>query len=462
MQYHKDTIVAISTPEGRGAIGVIRVSGPDSLKVLGRLWKSRGQTVDKFLTHRIYLGNIADLSTGLVIDQVLASYFKAPASYTGEDIIEVSCHGGTEVLALVLGELVRAGARLAEPGEFTKRAFLNGKMDLAQAEAVAEIIDARSGRALKIAEEHLSGRLSEKIGSAAERLKKLLAFVEATIDFPEEDIEFIKNSDVTNSLESLKDDISALLATYANGRVIRNGVKTVIAGPPNAGKSSLMNALLGFQRAIVHHIPGTTRDTIEEEVVLDGVSFRLVDTAGIREAEEEVEEIGVKRSFSETKTAEAVLLVLDGHDPKQVDESFLKELESVRYVFVVINKKDMALKLDTKALAKKIPGREVFHVSATTGDGIKDLIVGINNAMMGNQTSSEGEGIIVTQLRHFSELSSALRGIESGLASVKAGEAPEFIATNLRSALENLGRITGVITTDDILNEIFSKFCIGK
>jgi tRNA modification GTPase len=456
-----DTIAAIATPLGRGAIGVVRMSGPQALKALAKVWKKGGQPVEKFVTHRLYLGKILDLSTGKPVDQVLASLMKNPNSYTGEDVIEISCHGGAQVLQQILVQLLEAGARPAEPGEFTKRAFLNGKMDLTQAEAVAELIDSKSNISARLAEEQLDGKLSTIIVDLGERLKKLLAFVEATIDFPEEDTEFIRDSDVGRGLVSISDDLDRLIKSYNQGRVYREGVKTVIAGPPNAGKSSLLNALLGIERAIVHHSPGTTRDTIEEGIVLGGVSFRLIDTAGIREAEAEVEEIGVEKSRRELTSAEVVLLVLDGHNFIPPEERFIEELKNVEHVVVVINKKDLGISVVHEELANLFGTRSIFEISAKDGGGIEELCDSLVQEVVGER-SSEDESVVITSGRHFKLLKKCMDNLGGASKAISKRESSEFIAHYLRQGLDSLGQITGEITTDDILNEIFSTFCIGK
>lgn len=462
MFFMNKTIAAIATPLGRGAIGIVRMSGPNGLNILKKVWKSAPHPVENFVTHRLYLGNIVDLSTGKAVDQVLAAYMRGPNSYTGEDIIEVSCHGGPKVLQGILDQLISAGARPAEPGEFTKRAFLNGKMDLAQAEAVAQIIDSKSAAAVRLAEEQLEGRLSKEIAALIEKVKKLTAFVEATIDFPEEDTEFIKTADVERQIGDIYFKIERLIKSYNQGRIYRDGVKTVIAGPPNAGKSSLLNALLGSERAIVHHVPGTTRDTIEDEALLGGVSFRFVDTAGVREAEEEVEEIGVAKTKKELTTAEVVLLVLDGNNFVKPDPKFIEELKGVEHVIIVVNKTDLGVTISSEELVDLIGKRPVFEISAKSGRGIERLSEGIVAEVVGKETVAEAEGIVVTARRHFLLLKTSQENLTNARQSVAKKESSEFIAHHLRRALDSLGRIIGAVTTDDILNEIFSSFCIGK
>jgi len=458
----EETITAIATPPGRGAIGVIRISGSRAKEILGRVWKSRAHPVENFITHRLYLGNIVDLSTGETVDQVMAALMQGPHSYTAEDVVEISCHGGPQTIKAILNQIVKAGARMAEPGEFTKRAFLNGKIDLAQAEAVAQLIDARSVRAARMAEEQLEGKLSKKIQDLQSNLKELTAYVEASIDFPEEDERFIEEGEIGKRIGSLQQTITHLIESYDEGRILREGVKTVIAGPPNAGKSSLLNAILGTERAIVHHIPGTTRDTIEEGVTIRGIPFRMIDTAGIREAEEEVEEIGVGRSRHALTQAEVVIVVLDGHNYQATNDRFVEELRDVKHVIVAINKMDLKEKIDSKRIRERFAGRTIVKVSAKNGDGIDNLLEKIADEIVSDHAANEEEDVVITSERHFGLLVRSAEALVSAGKEIDNNASPEFIAIHLKEALGQLGRIVGEVTTDDLLNEIFSRFCIGK
>lgn len=458
----KDVIAAIATPVGRGAIGIIRISGLGSLEILGKLWKSRVGPVENFVSHRIYLGKIASLSTGKTIDKVLASYMKAPNSYTGEDIVEISCHGSGVVLKSILDEIISAGARLAEPGEFTKRAFLNGKMDLAQAEGVAALIDSTSKRGAEIAEMHLEGRLSREIRSISDQLSEILAFVEASIDFPEEDIDFIKGSGIENKTKNISDNLDSLIKTFDYGQILSEGIKVVLAGPPNAGKSSLLNAFLGRERAIVHSKPGTTRDTIEEELNLEGITFRFIDTAGIREAEEEVEEIGVEKSRKEAIRAEVLLLVLDGNSYHEISEPFYNEIKDIKHLFVIINKSDLGINLDKTSIETKYHDRPIFFISAAKGEGLQELRKALVKEFSLTKDSVDTESVIITSRRHLQALIMAKENLNKAKASIKKAESSEFAAHHLRRSLDSLGEIIGLVTPTDILNKIFSNFCIGK
>lgn len=458
---NEDTVAAIATAPGRGAIGIVRISGPGALGILKKVWKSHHQSVEKFATHRIYLGNIVDLSTGKTIDRVLASYMKGPHSYTGEDTVEISSHGGDVVLGNILRQVLTAGARPAAPGEFTKRAFLNNKLDLIQAEGVAALINSCSTTGAKIATEQLEGILSRQISEIKDGVKEALAFIEATIDFPEEEIEFIQSSDLKKKILFFEGKIEELVESYSEGRLLNSGVKVVIAGPPNAGKSSLLNVLLGFERAIVHRNPGTTRDTVEGEMLLNGIVFRLVDTAGIREAEEEVEEMGVERSKKAATTAEAVIIVIDGNNYKGLEKKFVDELSGVEHVFIVVNKSDLAQKISEGEIRGIFGKRPVCLVSAKTGAGVEGLRQLLAKEMTGGRLK-EAEGNIITSERHYNLLLRTRDKLGSAIQSMEKREPSEFLALHLRGALDSLGEMTGEVTTDAILDEIFSKFCIGK
>jgi len=461
MRSERDTIAAIATPLGKGAIGVVRMSGGRSRDILKKVWKSSRHPVDKFKTHRIYLGNIIEQSTGRHIDEVLVLFMAGPNSYTGEDVIEISCHGGIYVTRRILEELLLAGARCAEPGEFTKRAFLNGKLDLVEAEAVVAIIESEGERALRAAMEQLKGGLSKEIDGLIDRTKEVLAILEASIDFPEEeDIRFIDEADVAGRIDRLIGEIELLLDTARFGRLIKDGVKTVIVGPPNAGKSSLLNRLLGFERAIVHHTPGTTRDTIEERMEVDGITIRLIDTAGIREAMNEVEEIGISRSREEASSAEIVIVVLDGHSYIPLEEEFLKGLCKVGSLIVVINKSDLGIKEEVRReVGRLFSGRKILEVSAIKGDGIDDLFGAIKDEIRRDMDGAS-EVAVITSERHKNLLTEAVAALKEGRKSLSEGI--EFAAEHVRRVLHHIGEITGAVYNEQVLDEIFGRFCIGK
>jgi tRNA modification GTPase len=445
----KDTIAAVATPPGQGGIGVVRISGPEAKRVLAGVWA--GQTgVYEFESHKLYYGPVK--KDGALIDRVLVSWMKAPRSYTGEDVVEISGHGGPVVMKRILEACCDGGARLAYPGEFTKRAFLNRRMDLVQAEAVADVISASNDEGMKSAQEQLEGRLSRRITQLNGRLTELRALVEASIDFPEEDVEFIENAGIKDRLRSIIDDASRLSLTFEDGRLLRDGVRVVIAGRPNAGKSSLFNSLIGSSRAIVHHQPGTTRDVVEQSIGLGGLTFHLRDTAGLGKAGCEVEGMGISRAREELEQADMVIYVIDATvDMTKQDEEALSKLGPRR--IVVYNKADLldvAAREDDKLL-----------VSATDGDGLDDLREEMLRAMRTKETTETG-GVIVTNLRHKLALDDAVKAVNDALVAVEKGEPVECAAHHLRSAQEGLGNITGETFDEAILDEIFSKFCIGK
>jgi len=452
MHNRRDTIAAISTPHGVGAVGMIRISGPLSRAVMAEVWINPSHPVNKFVSHRLYYGKISTVGGG-VIDNVLCSFMAGPNSYTGEDVVEIFCHGGAYSTKAVLEAIFKSGARAAEPGEFTKRSFLNGKMDLAQAEAVAEVISATSERALKIANEHLSGRLSNIIKGLQEELKQIKAFVEATIDFPEEDIEFIEHEQVVKKLTDLSARLRGLISTYNEGRLICDGVRVALVGRPNVGKSSILNRLLGHERAIVHHTPGTTRDTIEASATFGGALFHLVDTAGLRDASCEIEQLGIERAREKISGADLVLVILDASLSDHCDNEKLLEETKVFRRLIVANKIDVG----TSSCHTGVD----LNVSAKTGEGISELVSALTKFALTENSTSESD-IVITSQRHKNILERTIESLNAALETAGKKESAEFIALHLQNAMSALGEITGEVTPDAVLNEIFSKFCIGK
>lgn len=454
-----DTIAAISTPLGEGGIGIIRLSGKEAISIVNKIFKSpKGRNLSDVKTHTIHYGFIVDSLTRQRIDEVLVTVMRAPNTYTREDVVEINCHGGYLTLKRILDLVLSQGARLAEPGEFTKRAFLRGRIDLSQAESVIDLIRAKTDQAQKIALEHLSGRLSEKINELRESLMRVCAYVEAYIDFPEEDIDALTEEEITQEINRLKEEIGKLIEGYEEGKIYREGLTTAIVGKPNVGKSSLLNALLMKDRAIVTEIPGTTRDIIEEYLNIKGIPLKIVDTAGIREAHDLVEAEGIKRSLKAVESAELVLLVLDS---SQVTDSLDEEIISKiihKKVIVVINKKD--IKSIEFHLPESLKDKPAVEISALTGEGIEDLKELIFNTTISGKY--EKEGIVVTKLRHKLSLEKAFESLNNAHESFKNREPLEITAMFLREALNFLGQIVGVVTTEEILNLIFSEFCIGK
>lgn len=464
-----DTIAAISTPLGEGGIGVVRISGKDSIVIAENIFRGE-KAVRQLPSHRVSYGEIVDSQTGGVVDEVLLSVFLAPKSYTAEDLIEISCHGGQLVLTRVLEQAVRAGARLAEPGEFTLRAFVNGRIDLSQAEAVAEVIRAKTDLGLRLAVKHLKGDLSEKINEYREKLIDILARLEVEIDFSEEDVQPMDKSKLVDEIVSIQKDLDSLLATYDDGKILKEGLNVVIVGKTNVGKSSLLNALLKEDRAIVTPIPGTTRDIISELANLQGIPVRLVDTAGYRISKDAIELEGLKRTKIEMSEADMLLLLVDTSADIDEEDLELKRQISERKHLVVFNKIDVASPELIRENRKKFeeepsqhgkPSPEVAEVSALRGDGLdrlKDSIVAGSRVLRKDRT----EGVLLSSMRHKDALTRAKRSLSLAEKSLRKGMSPEFVALDVRASLDAIGEVIGKTVTDDILNKIFSEFCIGK
>ena len=454
-----DTIAAISTPIGRGGIGIVRLSGRDALKIADRIFVSpKKKKISTSPSHRIVYGHITEPSTGEIIDEVMVSIMKAPRTYTREDIVEINCHGGALPLRRVLELVLRNGARAAGPGEFTQRAFLNGRLDLAQAEAVLDVINAMTVQGQKAAVEQLRGGLSVKIAAAREELIELTAFLEAYIDFPEEDIGSLTAKEMTQRALKISDSLRELIESSGYGVILREGLRVAIAGRPNVGKSSLLNALLEHDRAIVTEIPGTTRDVIEEYLNIGGLPIRIMDTAGIREVEDLAEKEGVRRSLRAMEEADMVLLILDGSSElHETDIELIGKAKTENTIFV-INKSDLEQKIDIEGAGFK-PAPSVM-VSAKKGTGLDSLKEKIVETALHGKTC--GNSAVVTNTRHVHSLRKALASIESFITEASGKTPPEFLAVELRDALDALGDILGATTPEDILERIFTKFCIGK
>ena len=451
IQSNEDTIAAIATPSGVGAISVIRVSGPDSILSVDKIFKGKGSLID-FASHTIHYGKILAEDKG-VIDDVLVSVFKAPNSYTGEESVEISTHGSQLICKNILERLVKESVRLAEPGEFTKRAFLNGRIDLSQAEAVIDVINSRTNASLKGARNQLDGLLSQKIDSLRKMLLNSSSLIELELDFAEEDIEFVSYENVKQEINKIIDEIEKLIDSYKIGRVLRDGVNVVLVGKPNVGKSSLLNYLVKESRAIVSHIPGTTRDVIREEISIDGILFKLFDTAGIRITEDEIEKEGVLRSRRAVENADLVILISDVQS--EFPEDLFLELIKLTYkekIISVVNKVD---------LEKNFKDSENIGVSAKTGEGISEFVELLKKKSLISDSFSE-KSAVVSNLRHKTALEKANFHLLKSVESIEGKLSGEFISVDLRNAESALGEIIGIVTTDDILNNIFSQFCIGK
>lgn len=453
--FNEDTIAAISTSIGHSGIGIVRLSGINSIRITDKIFISpKKKSLKKIPSHRIIYGHIIN-SNKKIIDEVLVSVMRAPHTYTREDIVEINCHGGPVPLRRILELVLKAGARLAEPGEFTKRAFLNGRIDLAQAEAVLDIINAMTEQSRKAAIEQLGGGLSKKTGAIRKDLIKLTAFVEAYIDFPEEDIEPPSLKNMKKMALKIQNSLKKLVDSSQYGIILREGVKTAIIGRPNVGKSSLLNALLEQDRAIVTAVPGTTRDIIEDYLNIQGIPVKIMDTAGIRQVKNIAEKEGVKRSLRAIKDADMVLIVLDGsEDLHDTDRELIKKSKRENTI-LVINKTDL-----TQKIRLKKSDRQSVRVSALKGTGLNELKERIvETSLKGKSLFSTG---VVTNTRHLYALEKALASINSFIEASAKKISPEFLSVELRDALDAIGEIIGITTSEDILNEVFSKFCIGK
>lgn len=456
----QETIAAISTPPGEGGIGIVRVSGPESLSIARKVF-SPAIAPDSLESHKARVGKFVNPLTGEKIDEVVLLPMLKPNSFTAEDVVEFHCHGGRLPLSLILREVLLLGARMAEPGEFTKRAFLNGRIDLTQAEAVISVIQATSEGSLRAAVKQLEGGLRKEISGFREGLIGLLARVEADIDFPEDEIESVSLEEVAARVKEIRGRIEALGKTYKQGRILREGVSTAIVGRPNVGKSSLLNALLNFDRAIVAEVPGTTRDIIEEAVNVRGVALNIIDTAGIRSQGDEVEMEGIRRTRAVLEGADLVLAVFDGS--RELDEEDLETAAAAtgKKIIPVVNKRDLELRMDTDRLREIMGGAPLVFISAKKREGIDELEAAIHQKIWDSGIDLT-ENVLITRMRHEEKLRKASEALEGVLFSMKDSLPLEFLAADLRSALDWLGEITGESFTDEVLDRIFSEFCIGK
>ena len=449
-----DTIIAIATPLGRGGIGVVRLAGPESKSIAVRMLRLSGERV--LDANRAVFGELIEIDTGERIDDVVVTFFAAPHSYTTDDIVEISCHGSPVVLHRVLEMAITRGARLAEPGEFTQRAFLNGRLDLTQAEAVRDLIDAQTIYQAKVAARQLKGSLSRVVLPMKEKLIALIARLEAGIDFAEDDVAVMPPDQILPVVEDLIELLRRLDESFAFGKVVHEGLTLAIVGRPNVGKSSLFNRLVESERAIVTALPGTTRDLVTETVALGGIPVRLVDTAGIREAMDEAENIGIRKSMEALADADLVLVVLDASDElSAVDRELLADVAN-RAAIVVDNKAD----LGARAHQLSVANLPTIRTSAVTGEGIAALRAQILRTVRGSAT--EDGGAMLTNLRQQGLVRSALEGLGAAASSVRNATPHEMVLLDLYCALRALDELTGATTADDILNLIFSTFCIGK
>jgi len=477
MIFHDDTIAAIATPLGEGGIGIVRISGRNALDVARVIFSlSSGISVDTLPTHTAHYGHAVDPLMREMVDDGILTIFRAPHSYTGEDSIEISCHGGMVPMRRVLDAALRGGARLAEPGEFTKRAFMNGRLDLIQAEAVLDIIRAHTDEALRIARQQFEGVLSSKIRGLRSEMIDIIAHIEASIDFPE-DVQEWQPGRIVGSIRDAISHVTSLLETANRGKIYREGIQTVITGRPNVGKSSLMNALLREGRAIVTPFPGTTRDIIEESLNIRGIPVRTIDTAGVRETDDPIEKIGVERARQSTEQADLVLLVLDAVDGFTAsDQKMASDLGGRKFI-IVLNKSDLIRKSDAAELAATVqswlnagssdspaPGVSkvpILNTAAPSNEGILELEEAIVDTILCGGIPLM-DGPIVSNARHRHALEEACAGLKQAVETAQSGMSLDFISIDLKSAVDALGHITGETVADDVIDRIFSEFCIGK
>ncbi len=459
--FFEDTIAAIATPPGEGGIGIVRISGSKALDIAKEVFVFGSKKNQTFKDRYLHYGKVVD-EEGNIIDEVLLAYMKGPRSYTAEDVVEIHCHGGIIPITSILKEVIKKGARLAEPGEFTKRAFLNGRIDLVQAEAVMDLICAKTEKLAKASINQMEGGLSGHIKRMRERLIDIMAHIEVTIDYPEEDIDEVTSQSIRNDITHIVNDIENLLSTAEHGRLIRQGIKAVIIGKTNVGKSSLLNALVKEERAIVTDIPGTTRDVIEEFINIKGVAVRIIDTAGIRETLDQVEQIGIQRSKQNIERADLIITVLDASSPLEDQDREILEYLKDRKALVILNKIDKPVKLDRKQIEELI-GSEIpiVETSLTLGKGI-DKVEDIIYKMFFRGELEISDDLMITNIRHQEALNKARRYLLDALEGIDNELPMDIVSIDLRSAVDSLGAITGETVTEDLIDKIFSEFCLGK
>ena len=456
----EDTIAALSTPPGEGGIAVIRMSGKEALSLVAHLFRpSKRINLAEQPTHTIHHGHFLD-EKGNLLDEVLISIFHSPHSYTGEEVVEISCHGGIRLTHQILELLFRKGARPAEPGEFTKRAFLNGKMDLTQAEAVLDLIQSRSQASLEAALQQLQGKLSEKINSLKETLLKIQAHWEASLDFPDEHLEIDSEEECLGLLRGVQEKIRDLVASFRRGRLLREGILTVIVGRPNVGKSSLLNAFLEKDRALVSPIPGTTRDALEETIEIEGFGIRLVDTAGLTSPKHELDQMGMDRTRRYLNESELVLFLIDGSEEwRAEDEAIFSELKG-KNILPVVNKVDLSQKLDLDRLICLFPETPLNFISCATGTGLRELERQIAKIIL--EKGFARESVTLTRLRHKQALEEALAALQQSERLFREKVPAEIVLVELKGAVDSLRELIGEVYSEDLLDVIFQEFCIGK
>ena len=456
---YDDTVAAVATAMGEGGIGIIRISGGEALSISEKIFHS---AVKKPLENRrLTYGFVKDNFTGEKIDEVMAVYMKAPHSYTAEDVVEIQCHGSIVSLRKILALVLKNGARLAEPGEFTKRAFLNGRLDLSQAEAVIDLIKAKSDKTFDVALSQLEGSFSKKIKEIRADLVDILVNITVNIDYPDEDIEVITYENLISGLAAVKTKVDSMLATADTGRILREGLNIAIIGKPNVGKSSLMNALLRETRAIVTEIPGTTRDTIEEALTIRNIPVKLTDTAGIRHTDDVIEKIGIEKSKESFNKADLIIFMVDNARPLDDEDREIIEYIGDRKVIVIINKTDLESRLNRNEIEEKLPGAIIIEAAVAKDQGISILEDEIEKLVFDGRVK-QNDSMMVTNVRHKALLEEASSALKDASSMAEAGEALEFLEIDVNRAYEALGEIIGEAVNENIINEVFARFCLGK
>ena len=457
-----DTIAAISTPPGEGAISIVRLSGEEAIAIADRIFQAGNKTLAQVPSHTIHYGHIVDPEENRLMDEVMLSVMKKPRTFTREDVVEINCHGGIVVVNQLLQLVLRQGARLAEPGEFTKRAFLNGRVDLSQAEAVMDLIRAKTDKAMNLAVNQLDGNLSHLIRTLRQEILETLAQVEVNIDYPEyDDVEELTTRLLLEKATMVKGQIQALLATAQQGKILREGLSTAIIGRPNVGKSSLLNHLLREEKAIVTDIAGTTRDVIEEYVNVRGVPLKLIDTAGIRETEDVVEKIGVERSRKALAEAELILLVLNQSEGLTQEDKQLLELTAGSRRIILLNKTDLEPKLAPAELAQYAADEPIFSVSVLTSEGLDQLEQAIADLFFGGKTTDK-DASYLSNTRHIALLENAVQSLSEVIQGIEAGMPVDLVQIDMTRCWDYLGEVVGDSVQDELITQLFSQFCLGK
>lgn len=456
------TIAAISTAPAIGGIGIVRMSGKDCFEVLEKIFKPKNpETIEKIAGYRIKYGTIVNPETNRVVDEVLVSYFKCPKSYTAENMCEINSHGGIVVLREILELCLKNGAELAKPGEFTERAFLNGRIDLTQAEAIIDIINAKSTREAQESANQLEGYLSRKINEIRDKIMDIMVNIEANIDYPEYDVEEVSNKDAENKLKEIENELIKLSKTFENGKILKEGVKIAIIGSPNAGKSSLLNSMLKEERAIVTDIAGTTRDIIEEQISIEGIPFKVIDTAGIRDAKDKIEQIGIEKSKKAANEADVILAVFDSSVPLNDEDREILNLLKHKKSIIVLNKTDLKQIVNNECKEIQDVNTEVINISLKNNEGLERIYESLVKMFNLNQINLDNE-LTITNIRHQELINKAIENTRMALNDLNNSMPIDIISINIKEILEHLGEITGDNVSEDIIKNIFAKFCLGK